>query len=230
MTEDLTTNDGAVMLVDKPARWTSFDVVKKVRSITGVRKVGHAGTLDPMATGLLIVCTGRRTREVESFMGMDKEYDAELILGARTPSFDADTPVHERRSIDGISEDQIREVIAGFVGTQEQTPPMWSALKVDGRRLYRLARRGETVERRPRTITVQAIVVTAVDLPRVWCTITCSKGTYVRALAEDIGLRLGCGAHLGGLRRTRIGPYRVADALTIEQLVGRSEAVGVRPS
>jgi len=222
-------NDGAVLLLDKPARWTSFDVVKKVRSVTGVRKVGHAGTLDPMATGLLIICTGRRTRDVKTFMGMDKEYEAELTLGARTASFDAETPVQEHKGAEGITEEQVREVVASFVGTQEQTPPMWSALKVNGRRLYTLARRGKTVERKPRTVTIHRIEVTAFEPPRVRCTVACSKGTYVRALAEDIGLRLGCGAYLSRLRRTRIGPYRVDDAVTIEQLVGRAEEAGSRP-
>jgi tRNA pseudouridine55 synthase len=219
MTTHLPQNDGTVLLLDKPSAWTSFDVVKKVRSVLRARKVGHAGTLDPMATGLLIICTERRTREVDTFMGMDKEYEAELTLGARTPSFDADTPIQEQKGVKGVTEDQVREVVASFVGAQEQTPPMWSALKIDGRRLYKLARRGETVPRKPRSIVVHRIELMALELPVVRCTITCSKGTYVRALAEDIGLRLGCGAYLSRLRRTRIGPYHVDDALTIEQLV-----------
>ena len=230
MTRDLPRSDGTVLLVDKPARWTSFDVVKKIRSLTGERKVGHAGTLDPMATGLLIVCTGRRTREVESFMGMDKEYEAELTLGGRTASFDADTPVYDHRDTRGISAEQIRAVVSEFVGTQEQTPPMWSALKVGGRRLYALARRGQSVERKPRTVTVHSIDVTAIDLPRVRCTVACSKGTYIRALAEDIGVRLGCGAYLSSLRRTRIGPYHVKDALTIEALIARGDTGGQQPA
>lgn len=230
MTGNLAQNDGTVLLVDKPARWTSFDVVKKIRSITGERKVGHAGTLDPMATGLLIVCTGRRTREVESFMGMDKEYEAELTLGGRTPSFDADTPVHDHRDTRGITPERIRDVVSEFVGTQEQTPPMWSALKVQGRRLYALARRGQSIERKPRTVTVHSIDVTGIDLPRVRCTVACSKGTYVRALAEDIGLRLGCGAYLSSLRRTRIGPYHVKDALTMEALIARGDEGGQQPT
>jgi len=230
MTGDQTHNEGMVLLLDKPSRWTSFDVVKKVRSVMGVRKVGHAGTLDPMATGLLILCTGRRTREVQSFMGMDKEYEAELTLGSRTPSFDADTPVREHLGIAGITEAKVREVLESFVGTQEQMPPMWSALKVNGQRLYALARRGETIERTPRTVTVHRIEVTAIDLPRVRCLVACTKGTYIRALAEDIGLRLGCGAYLSSLRRTRIGPYHVDDALTIEQLVNRAAGTSTRPS
>ena len=230
MTTEIPQNDGTVLLLDKPSTWTSFDVVKKVRSVLRARKVGHAGTLDPMATGLLIIVTERRTREVDTFMGMDKEYEAELTLGARTPSFDADTPIQEQKGVEGVTEEQVREVVASFVGAQEQTPPMWSALKVDGRRLYKLARRGETVPRKPRSIVVHRIEVTALELPVVRCTITCSKGTYVRALAEDIGLRLGCGAYLSKLRRTRIGPYHVDDALTIEQLVSLTDATGTTMS
>jgi len=230
MTVQQAQNDGLVLLLDKPPRWTSFDVVRKVRSALGVRKVGHAGTLDPLATGLLIVCTGKRTREIDGFMGLDKEYQAELTLGARTASFDADTPVLETRGIAGISEKQVRTAVESFVGTQHQVPPMWSALKVNGKRLYTLARKGQTIERKPRMVTIHRIEITSLDLPLVRCTIACSKGTYIRSLAEDIGLRLGCGAYVSNLRRTRIGPYHVADAMTIEQFMNGATATTSRPS
>ena len=210
---------GAVLLVDKPAGWTSFDVANKVRHLFGVRKVGHAGTLDPAATGLLILCTGAKTREVSGYAGLEKEYDGTLVLGARTPSFDAETPIVETRPVDGVSEERIRAVAGEFVGVIKQIPPMWSAVKVGGRRLYAYARRGQTVDRMPREVSILSFEVRQIAMPEVEFTVVCSKGTYVRALVEDLGMRLGCGAHLLRLRRTRIGPYRVEDAHTIEELV-----------
>jgi tRNA pseudouridine55 synthase len=216
---DLNLAEGEMLLVDKPQGWTSFDVVNKIRSLFHVRKVGHAGTLDPMATGLLVICSGRRTKELDRFMGLEKEYDGEMILGARTPSFDAETPVIERRSTEDITEEGIRTALAEFVGQQMQIPPMWSAVKVDGRRLYEYARKGKEVVRSPREVTITSITSVKITIPAVAFTVVCSKGTYIRTLVEDVGQRLGCGAYLSALRRTRIGPYSVADALTIEDLV-----------
>lgn len=210
---------GEMLLVDKPAGWTSFDVANKVRHLFGVRKVGHAGTLDPGATGLLILCTGARTREISSYAGLEKEYEGTLVLGARTASFDAETPVLETRPLEGVTETQIRAAAGEFVGAITQVPPMWSAVKVGGKRLYAYARKGQTVERVPREVTIHSLEVRQVRMPEVEFTVVCSKGTYVRALVEDLGLRLGCGAHLLRLRRTRIGPYRVTDACTIDELV-----------
>ena len=213
-----------MLLVDKPAGWTSFDVVKKIRSSFRLRKVGHTGTLDPLATGLLIVCTGKQTKEIERFVGLEKEYEATMILGARTSSFDADTPVIERRGLDQVDEAGVRAVVQEFSGPQLQVPPMWSAVKVQGKRLYTLARKGKTVEREPRQIIVHEIRPTRIAIPEVDFTVVCSKGTYVRSLVNDIGLRLGCGAYLQKLRRTRIGPYALSDALTIRDLVAQSHA------
>ncbi len=224
---DLREAQGEMLLVRKPAGWTSFDVVNKLRGILHVRKIGHAGTLDPMATGLLIVCTGPKTKELEQFTGLEKEYDAVLRLGERTESFDAETPVVERRSTEGITEEMIRETVAGFVGFQTQLPPMWSAVKVNGRRLYSYARKGEEVERRPREVSIRSIDVTRVALPDVAFTVVCSRGTYVRTLADDIGRKLGCGAHLTALCRTRIGPYRLGDAASLEELQTRREERGL---
>jgi tRNA pseudouridine55 synthase len=181
--------------------------------------VGHAGTLDPLATGLLIICTGKKTKQLQDFQGLEKEYEALMELGAQTPSYDAESEVSERRSLEGVTADRVRDVMAGFVGTQSQIPPLWSAVKVRGRRLYDYARRGEAVERLPRQITIASIVPTRVDLPLVGFTVVCSKGTYVRTLVHDIGERLGCGAYLRELRRTRIGTYHVRDARTVEELV-----------
>jgi tRNA pseudouridine55 synthase len=211
--------EGDLLLVDKPRGWTSFDVVNKIRRMYGVRRVGHAGTLDPLATGLLIICTGKRTRDLQQFVGLEKEYEAELELGATTPSYDAETEVSERRSTEGITEERVREVLREFVGTQSQVPPIWSAVKVNGRRLYDYARKGEEVVRKPREVSITAITATRIAVPMVDCTVVCSKGTYVRTLAHDIGERLGCGAFLRGLRRTRIGSYDVRDAFTLEDLL-----------
>jgi tRNA pseudouridine55 synthase len=212
--------EGEMLLVDKPKGWTSFDVVNKIRHLSHVRRVGHAGTLDPMATGLLIVCTGKRTKELGQFMGLDKEYEAEMVLGGRTESYDAEMPVVEERSTGGITEEAVRETLAGFVGTQQQIPPMWSAVKVKGRPLYTYARKGVEVERRPRKVEILRLVAGRIEIPLVAFSVACTKGTYVRTLVHDIGGVLGCGAYLTSLRRTRIGPYRVEAAATIDELAG----------
>jgi tRNA pseudouridine55 synthase len=220
---DPESGEGEVLLVRKPKGWTSFDVVNKLRNVLHVRKAGHAGTLDPMATGLLIVCTGKKTKHMDQFLGLEKEYVVQMTLGARTPSYDAVTEVSERRSIEGITEEAVRETLKGFVGHQIQLPPMWSAAKVSGKRLYTYARRGETVERRPREIFIRSIELTGMEMAEVTCTVICSKGTYVRSLVDDFGLRLGCGAHVSALERTRIGEFRLADALTIEEIATRHQ-------
>jgi tRNA pseudouridine55 synthase len=214
---------GRVLLVHKPQGWTSFDVVHRLRWILGVKKAGHAGTLDPMATGLLVICTGRKTKEIGQFLGLDKEYTVHMILGARTASYDAETAITERRSTEGITEDKVREVVSEFVGPQTQIPPMWSAAKVDGTRLYKLARKGKTVERTPREVYIRSITPLQIDVPDVLLKVECSKGTYIRTLVDDIGIRLGCGAHVAALERTRIGKFRLEDALSIEE-VGRRAA------
>jgi tRNA pseudouridine55 synthase len=211
--------DGALLLVDKPGGWTSFDVVNKIRHTFGIRKVGHAGTLDPLATGLLIVCTGRKTKDIAQYMGLEKEYDATMILGARTESFDAQTPVVEQRSTDDVTRQAVRDALDEFVGVQMQVPPMWSAVKVDGKPLYKYARRGKEVERKPREVFIRSIVPTKIDVPEVCFTVVCSKGTYIRALVNDIGERLGCGAYVSGLVRTRIGEFHLREALSVDELV-----------
>jgi tRNA pseudouridine55 synthase len=230
MTNPNTTNEdgvnavaGEVLLVDKPSGWTSFDVVNKLRRVAGGLKMGHAGTLDPMATGLLIICTGRKRKEIDRFTGLDKEYVAEIRLGIRTPSFDMETRPLEELSTEGITEDQVREVMRGFLGPQMQMPPMWSAVKIRGKRLYEHARKGVEVDRPARPIVVHELDLVECAVPRLVVRIACTKGTYVRSLANDIGLRLGCGACLSGLRRTRIGPYGVDDAFSIAQAVAHLE-------
>jgi len=216
---DLDFTQGEMLLVNKPKGWTSFDVVNKIRGILHVRKIGHAGTLDPLATGLLIICTGKKTREIDQYQAQEKEYDATVLLGARTASFDAETPVIEWKSTDGVTAESVREALTGFVGYQTQLPPMWSAAKVRGKRLYKYAKKGIEVERRPREIQVASIEPTLIDVPQVRFTVVCSKGTYIRTLADDLGRNLGCGAYLQSLTRTRIGEYLLRDAVSIEDLV-----------
>ena len=209
--------NGKVLNINKPEGWTSFDVVKKIRSTIRVKKVGHAGTLDPFATGVLLVCTGRATKQVEDLMQLEKEYVAELELGKTTDSFDRTGKILSETEVGQLAETEIQGVCAQFEGETLQTPPMYSALKINGQRLYELARKGITVERRPRKINIYRLDVLNMEIPSVTVRVVCSRGTYVRALAHDIGERLGCGAYLKALVRSRIGSYRLADAMTIEE-------------
>jgi tRNA pseudouridine55 synthase len=227
-TPETSGGEGNFLLINKPRGWTSFDVVRKVRGALGVKKVGHAGTLDPMATGLLIVCTGKATKEIERFQDLEKEYRVLMTLGGRTESYDAETPVVEQRSIDGITEEKIRRTLDSFVGRIVQYPPMWSAVKLGGKRLYHYARKGKTVERKPREVTVSSITLDSVTLPEVRFTVICSKGTYIRTLVDDVGQKLGCGAYVSGLERRRIGPYTLDQAMDVSALEQRQvgEAAG----
>ncbi len=208
-----------LLLVDKPAGITSFDVVRRVRVLTGQRKVGHTGTLDPFATGILPVCIGSATRLAGLLTAGDKTYDATVELGVRTDTLDVDGNVLSRYVVDErLSEGRVREVLSRFVGTISQVPPMYSAVKVAGKRLHRYAREGAVVARSPRQVTIHAIELRAIELPRITIRVRCSKGTYVRVLAADIGDDLGCGAHLAALRRLTVGVFDVADARTLAQL------------
>ncbi len=217
---ELRTDAGEFLLVSKPKGWTSFDVVNRIRSFLDVSKVGHAGTLDPLATGLLIVCTGKKTKELDQYQGLEKEYTAQMVLGARTASFDAETPVIEHRDTGNVSEEMIHAAVKQFVGYQTQLPPMWSAAKVKGRRLYKYARKGKEVDRRPREVLVKSITVDWIRMPKVRLIVVCSRGTYIRTLVDDIGKRIGCGAYLGELERTRIGSFLLEDAVSLEDLYG----------
>lgn len=203
---------GEVLLFDKPYGWTSFDLVKKVRNIIRVKKVGHAGTLDPLATGLMILCTGPKTKTIESLTGMDKTYTGTLLLGQTTPSYDLETEPDATFAIDHITTARLHEVALSFVGVQAQYPPAHSAVKVDGVRLYKSARKGIEVEIKPRQVTINAFEITGIDLPHVHFRVACSKGTYIRSLVHDYGKALNSGAVLTALCRTEIGPYRLADA------------------
>ncbi|MCG8607596.1 tRNA pseudouridine(55) synthase TruB [bacterium] len=203
---------GQVLNVNKPAGWTSFDAVKCIRGITKVRKVGHAGTLDPFATGILLVCTGKATKKVSELMGLTKEYEAEIELGKTTDTYDGTGIFLSENEPKTVNETQVKSVCRAFQGEQLQTPPMFSAVKVKGQRLYKLARQGLTAERKPRKIWVYEIELLSYRNPLFSIRVTCSKGTYLRALAHDIGESLGCGAYLRNLVRTRIGDYRIEDA------------------
>ena len=216
--------EGRVLLIDKPLGWTSFDVVKKVRNTLRAGrkervKVGHAGTLDPMASGLLILCTGRMTKQIDHFQAQEKEYEGELMLGQTTASYDAEAPVAEECDPSHLDEAAIRAAVTPFLSEIQQRPPLFSAIQVGGERLYQLARRGEAVEIQPRPVTIRAFDLTAIDMPRVQFRVVCSKGTYIRSLAHDFGQALGVGAHLTGLRRTRIGDFHLKDARPIDQFV-----------
>lgn len=209
---------GEILLLDKPLNWTSFDVVKKVRNTIREKKIGHAGTLDPLATGLLILCTGKYTKRIEEIQNQEKEYTGSIRLGEVTPSYDRETEVTETRDISPLTPEAIQAAAATFVGTIEQIPPIYSAVMVDGKRAYDLARKGKSAELKARTITIKAFDITAIEGAEVYFKVICTKGTYIRSLAHDLGQVLGCGAHLSSLRRTRIGDFKADDALSIEDI------------
>ena len=210
--------EGKVLLIDKPLQWTSFDMVKKVRWLTKIMKVGHAGTLDPLATGLLIICTGKNTKKINDYMGMTKEYTGSLVLGATTASYDLEQEPENFKSIDAITTSKILETTNQFIGTIFQMPPQHSAIKKDGKRLYESARQGIEVKVDPRQISIEAFEITKIDLPTIEFRVVCSTGTYIRSLVHDFGQALGVGAYMSGLRRTKIGDFNVADAMQWEDL------------
>lgn len=214
---------GKVILLDKPFEWTSFDVVRKVRNITRVRKVGHAGTLDPLATGLLIVCTGKFTKEINRYMGMEKEYVASFTVGAITPTYDLESEPTDAKPFAHLTWADIQSAVNQLTGEIWQVPPQHSAIKKDGKRVYLSARKGIEVKLDPRPVTIYSFEITHIDLPVIQCKIVCSTGTYIRSLAHDLGQLLHTGAYMSSLRRTRIGEFRVADACTPDQLQAQIE-------
>lgn len=216
--ETLDLEAGEVILVNKPSDWTSFDIVARLRSMFGIRKIGHAGTLDPKASGLLIVCTGAMTKKMTDFQELEKEYTGVIELGITTKSFDAETEIVERKEVAGITSDMVERVFASFTGPLKQLPPMYSAVKKHGRRLYKYARKGKDVQREPRDVFIHSLEMTSFESPLIGFRVVCSKGTYIRSLAHDCGQALGCGAYLKQLTRTRIGAYRIDDALPVERL------------
>lgn len=210
--------EGKVILIDKPLHWTSFDVVRKLRSLLQIKKIGHAGTLDPLATGLLIVCTGKFTKKINEFMAQQKEYTGTITLGAVTPTYDLESKPEQEKDHTGITENMIIAASKKFIGEIDQFPPIYSAIKKDGVALYELARRGEEVELKSRKISIHEFEITDINLPVVTFKVVCSTGTYIRSLANDFGAALGCGGYLSSLRRTKIGDFSATDAIDMEQL------------
>ncbi|GAB3920271.1 tRNA pseudouridine(55) synthase TruB [Larkinella terrae] len=222
--------EGQLILIDKPLTWTSFDVVKKLKFACKFKKIGHAGTLDPLATGLLILCTGKMTKQIDSYQAQEKEYTGTLVLGKTTPSVDLETEFDAEYDISAITPDAIQAAVAQLTGVIDQIPPIYSAVRVNGERLYEKARRGETADKveggiKSRTITVSTFEVHSERFPEIDFRIVCSKGTYIRSLVRDLGLLLQNGAYLKTLRRTRIGDFRIEDAETIDGFISKNRPV-----
>ena len=217
--------EGAILYIDKSLTWTSFDVVNKIRKSLrhhlGIQKikVGHAGTLDPLASGLVIICTGKATKQIMQYQDMDKAYTAQVRLGATTPSFDLETDVDLTFPWEHITPEKIEQALVQLSGDQEQMPPLYSAKSVDGKRAYAMARKGKHVELKPQQVHISQLKLLSAELPDLSLQIDCSKGTYIRSLARDLGTMLESGAHLAGLRRTRIGPYHVDQAISVENFI-----------
>jgi len=209
--------EGQVLLINKPLHWTSADVARKIRNQVKIKKVGHAGTLDPLATGLLILCTGKFTKRINEFMSQEKEYTGSFTLGAVTPTYDLESEPEDPRDFMHITTAQIKAATAQFAGEIAQVPPIYSAIKTKGQRAYALARRGEDVELQPRKIIIREFEIISVQLPRVEFRVVCSTGTYIRSLANDFGKVLGCGAYLSSLCRTRIGAFNLSESMTLEK-------------
>ncbi|WPR77083.1 tRNA pseudouridine(55) synthase TruB [Algoriphagus sp. NG3] len=217
---------GEVFLINKPLEWTSFDVVKKVRNALKIKKVGHAGTLDPLATGLLIVCAGKMTKQIDTFMGQEKEYTGTFVIGATTDSFDLEQPVIPVSDPSSVTLDQVKMAVTELTGDILQIPPMHSAIKIDGKRVYESARKGKEVKMNPRPVTVSEFEITSFESPVVEFRIVCSKGTYIRSLARDLGEKLSVGAYMSSLCRTRIGDFKLSEAhelgLLVEEIKSRT--------
>jgi tRNA pseudouridine55 synthase len=211
--------EGAILLIDKPYRWTSFDVVRKIRNTLHIKKIGHAGTLDPLATGLLILCTGKMTKQIDTYQAQEKEYTGKLVLGRTTPSVDLETGFDQVYEICHISKDMLQWAALQLTGTLQQIPPIFSAIQVDGQRVYKKARKGQTVELKPRQVEVSLFEISFSDFPVIDFRISCSKGTYIRSLVRDFGELLNSGAYLAELRRTRIGTFTIENAQTVEEFI-----------
>ena len=216
---------GEVFLIDKPLTWTSFDVVKKMKGILKSKKIGHAGTLDPLATGLLVVCTGKKTKTIPIIQDAEKEYTGTFYLGATTPSFDKETEFDQEFDTKHITVEVLENAVASLTGPLMQVPPMHSAVKFNGKRAYEMARKGETVELAAKPIIIKEFEITRFELPEVDFRIVCTKGTYIRSIARDLGKALHSGGHLTALCRTRIGSYKLIDAITIEDLKAKHQII-----
>ncbi|THU38073.1 tRNA pseudouridine(55) synthase TruB [Niastella caeni] len=209
--------EGQVLLINKPLEWTSFDVVRKIRSAIKIKKVGHAGTLDPLATGMLILCTGKFTKRINEYMAQEKEYTGTFTLGATTPTYDLESDPQDLKDYSAVTPEQLNTIAQQFTGEILQVPPMHSAIKKDGKRVYELARKGQTIELEPRRIVIKEFEFTRIEMPVVHFRVVCSTGTYIRSLANDVGKAAGCGAYLNSLCRTRIGSFTLDKSMTMEQ-------------
>ena len=214
-------NEGQTLLIDKDLEWTSFDVVKKIKFLIKCKKVGHAGTLDPLATGLLVLCTGKNTKKINDIQNQNKEYTGEFTLGKTTPSHDLETEFIESNDLDGVTEQKINNLRKNFIGEQFQRPPRFSAVKVKGKRAYQFARKNENIEIKEKKINIHEFKISEINLPNISFMISCTKGTYIRSIARDFGKALGCGAVLTKLRRTKIGEFDVKDSFKIDDFVNK---------
>jgi tRNA pseudouridine55 synthase len=221
--------EGEILLIDKPYTWTSFDAVNKLRGGLKIKKIGHAGTLDPLATGLLILCTGKMTKKIDEIQAEEKEYTGELIFGKTTPSIDLETEFDSEADYSSLTKETVLAAVPKFIGEIEQIPPIYSAIKVDGKRLYKKARKGEAVEIKSRMVVVKEFELTEINIPSAKFRIVCSKGTYIRSLVRDLGEELKVGAYLKELRRTRIGAFRVEDAISPNDFVDRYKPLQTPP-
>lgn len=211
--------NGEMLLIDKPQNWTSFDVVKKLRYAIKVKKIGHAGTLDPLATGLLIICTGKFTKKIDEYQGMNKTYEGVIEIGKTTPSYDLETEFNSELGYAGVSVDELEKAARLQTGEFDQMPPIFSAIKVNGKRAYKSARNNEDLKMKARPVAIESFELTKIALPEVYFKIVCSKGTYIRSMAHDFGTQLGCGAYLKSLRRTAIGSYSVDAAYELQNFI-----------
>ncbi len=218
--------EGQVLLINKPLHWTSFDAVRKIRNLIRIKKVGHAGTLDPLATGLLIVCTGKFTKRINEFMAQEKEYTGTFTLGATTPTYDLESIPENPKSYDTLTEAAIKEATMNFTGEIMQVPPAHSAIKVDGKRVYELARQGKEVKLEPRKLFIKEFEIVHIELPVVHFRVVCSTGTYIRSLANDFGAALGCGGYLSSLCRTRIGEFDITNAMSMMEFEEKVKQLG----
>ena len=208
-----------MIMIDKPYRWTSFDVVKKLRSVLRVKKIGHAGTLDPLATGLLILCTGKMTKEIDNYQALEKEYQGTMVIGKTTPSIDLETDFDSETDFAHVTQEQVVNATKQFIGSIEQVPPSYSAIKLDGQRVYHKARKGQKVKLAARIVEIQEFEITNCTLPKIQFKVVCSKGTYIRSLVRDLGVYLKTGAYMSALVRTRIGQYKLDEAYNLEKFL-----------
>ncbi|WP_247234980.1 tRNA pseudouridine(55) synthase TruB [Telluribacter sp. SYSU D00476] len=222
--ENQPADDGEVILIDKPLTWTSFDVANKLKRACKFKKIGHAGTLDPLATGLLILCTGRKTKEIDTYQAQEKEYTGTLVLGKTTPSVDLETEFDAEYPTDHITTELLDKARQALTGTIDQIPPIYSAVRVDGERLYKKARRGETAEIKTRQVTISLFEIDADQFPEIHFRIVCTKGTYIRSIVRDFGQLVGSGAYLSSLCRTRIGNFLLADAWSLSDYIQQKRA------